>query len=92
MKIYIVSYDIPDDATRRKVATLLEGFGERRQYSVFECHLKDAQFASLWERLAGLIGEGDSVLCYPLCKTCRGRIRALGNTQALLDDPDHYLV
>ena len=92
MKTYILCYDIPDDKRRTKLANLLEGYGERRQYSVFECHLKETQFASLWEKIAHLIKQDDSVLCYPLCKNCQTRTRSLGNTQALLKDPDHYLI
>ena len=36
----VVSYDITNDRRRLKVMKTLEGFGERVQYSVFECRLK----------------------------------------------------
>lgn len=36
----VVSYDIKNDKRRRKVMKLMEGYGERVQYSVFECHLQ----------------------------------------------------
>jgi CRISPR-associated protein Cas2 len=92
MKTYIVCYDIPDDTRRNKVATLLEGYGERRQYSVFECHLKDSQFAKLWEKLATLIDESqDSILCYPLSQQAKKRVRSLGIASPFLEDPDYYL-
>ena len=32
---YVVTYDIPDDHTRKKVGDLLEGYGIRVQRSVF---------------------------------------------------------
>jgi len=32
-------YDIPSDKRRKKVSDLLEGYGQRVQYSVFECVL-----------------------------------------------------
>jgi CRISPR-associated protein Cas2 len=35
----VVSYDISDDKRRRKVAQIMEGYGYRVQYSVFECDL-----------------------------------------------------
>ncbi|MEW6376162.1 MAG: CRISPR-associated endonuclease Cas2, partial [Thermodesulfobacteriota bacterium] len=37
---YVVSYDIPDDQRRIKIAKILEDFGDRVQYSVFECLLE----------------------------------------------------
>jgi CRISPR-associated protein Cas2 len=92
MKTYIICYDIPDDKRRNKVATLLEGYGERRQYSVFECHLKDPQFAKLWEKLGKLIDDKqDSILCYPLSPQAQKRVRSLGVASPLLKDPDYYL-
>ena len=33
---YLVTYDITDDQRRTKVAKILEDFGDRVQYSVFE--------------------------------------------------------
>ena len=36
---YLVSYDIPDTKRRTKLAKTLEDFGDRVQYSVFECIL-----------------------------------------------------
>ncbi|MFX8926207.1 CRISPR-associated endonuclease Cas2, partial [Acinetobacter baumannii] len=41
MDLYaIVAYDTPSDSRRAKLARLLKGFGERRQFSVFECRLR----------------------------------------------------
>ena len=44
---YIVSYDISDPKRLRKVAKILEGYGSRIQFSVFECPLDDLKHASL---------------------------------------------
>ena len=38
---YIVSYDMPDDKKRLKMANTLLDFGTRVQYSVFECIMDD---------------------------------------------------
>ena len=38
---YLVSYDIANPKRLRRVAKLLESFGTRLQYSVFECPLDD---------------------------------------------------
>jgi CRISPR-associated protein Cas2 len=38
---YLVCYDIANPRRLRRVARLLEGFGTRLQYSVFECPLDE---------------------------------------------------
>lgn len=38
---YLVSYDIPETRRRTKLAKILEDFGDRVQYSVFECILDE---------------------------------------------------
>ena len=42
--VYVVSYDIISDRTRRKLSKILEGYGVRIQYSVFECRLNEKRF------------------------------------------------
>ena len=51
MLFYIIAYDIPCDKRRRKVAELLEGYGRRVQYSVFECVLAQSKYLELQKRL-----------------------------------------
>lgn len=40
---YLVAYDIREDRRLRNVATCMEGYGERIQYSVFVCDLSDRE-------------------------------------------------
>ncbi|NET61636.1 MAG: CRISPR-associated endonuclease Cas2 [Symploca sp. SIO2E6] len=47
MLLYVVAYDIPDDKRCKKVSDLLEGYGKRVQYSVFECVLSQAKYEEL---------------------------------------------
>lgn len=47
--VYVVSYDIASDRTRRKLAKLLEGYGVRIQYSVFECRLTEKRFQKMYQ-------------------------------------------
>jgi len=42
--LILVSYDIPNDRRRVKIAKTLEDFGDRVQYSVFECDLEQEHF------------------------------------------------
>ncbi|NJK64957.1 MAG: CRISPR-associated endonuclease Cas2, partial [Synechococcaceae cyanobacterium SM2_3_1] len=41
MKLYVIAYDISCDRRRRKVSEVLEGYGKRAQYSVFECVISE---------------------------------------------------
>jgi len=64
----IVCYDITDDRRRCRVASELENFGCRVQYSVFECHLEEPQLRELQARLFTLLDEEeDHVRYYALC-------------------------
>ncbi|HUZ24919.1 MAG TPA: CRISPR-associated endonuclease Cas2 [Streptosporangiaceae bacterium] len=40
---YLVAYDIREDRRLRNVATCMEGYGTRIQYSVFICDLSDEE-------------------------------------------------
>ncbi len=40
---YLVAYDIRDDRRLRNIATCMEGYGDRIQYSVFVCDLSDQE-------------------------------------------------
>lgn len=44
---YLVAYDIRDDKRLRSVATCMEGYGDRIQYSVFICDLSDQEFVTM---------------------------------------------
>lgn len=67
MFLYVIAYDIPDDRRRKKMADLLEGYGQRVQYSVFECTLSKSKFNELQKRLRKIYqSEKDSLRFYPL--------------------------
>lgn len=73
-QLWLVSYDISDDKTRRRVHNLLKDYGKRVQYSVFECHLTAKQQAVLRTLLRDNIDCGDSLRWYPLCAWCSGKV------------------
>jgi CRISPR-associated protein Cas2 len=67
MLLYVVTYDIPCNKRRKRVANLLEGYGRRVQYSVFECVLPVKKYEELQVRLRSRIHpDQDSVRFYPL--------------------------
>jgi CRISPR-associated protein Cas2 len=76
----VVSYDISSDRRRRKVAQIMEGYGYRVQYSVFEVDLDATKLRELQQRLRPLVSKkaGESVRFYSLCAECQKRITVLG--------------
>lgn len=63
--LYTVSYDISQDSRRVRIANVLKAYGERMQYSVFECYLSRRELLELRGRLERIIDvAGDSVRLY----------------------------
>lgn len=93
MSFCVVSYDISVDKRRNRVARLLEGFGSRVQYSVFECDLTTQQYTHLEHRLKNMLRpiEGDTVRIYRLCAGCIKMITLVG-TGEIETTPDVYIV
>jgi len=80
----LVSYDISDNKRRQKVAKIMEGFGYRVQYSVFECELDSHKLAELKRRLRPLVDKRaeESVRFYPLCADCARKVKVIGQDLA----------
>lgn len=76
----MVSYDIRDDKRRLKVFKTLKNFGQRCQFSVFECNLKKIDYLKLRERLRQVVrsDEGDSIRFYFLCEADANRVERIG--------------
>jgi CRISPR-associated protein Cas2 len=67
MLLYLISYDVPCNKRRKKVSDLLTGYGQRVQFSVFECLLDSAQYRELRDRLEPKINPAeDSLRIYPI--------------------------
>ncbi len=66
-QLYLISYDIRDDARWRKVYKAMRGQGDRIQYSVFRCVLTERRLAELVAKLSAAISPSeDQVLIVPL--------------------------
>lgn len=76
----VVSYDISDNKRRTKIMHIVEGYGYRVQYSVFECDLEPKKLAELKKRLRPLVkGElWESIRFYPLYTECAEHAQVLG--------------
>ncbi len=84
-RVYVViAYDIPDDKRRTRVAKTLEGYGERMQYSLFECRISKVQYLRLRARLEDIIeAEDDEVSFYFLSEQDEKKIVRLGRKRLL---------
>ncbi len=91
----LVSYDVAKDqggARRlRRVAKICEGYGQRVQFSVFECLLDPDQWAVLRARLIRTIDEHyDSLRFYFLGANWRNRVEHVGAKET--PDPEGPMI
>jgi CRISPR-associated protein Cas2 len=70
---WLVTYDVSDDRSRRRIERILLGRGERELYSVFRCHLAPIEVRDLRLLLAGYLKGRDSIRYYPVCAACLPR-------------------
>ena len=84
---YTVVYDIPSDARRIRIANVLKSFGERVQYSVFECVLARSELSELESELGKRMDtDQDSIRIYRI----DGDVRCLGTATA--HHPDDFIM
>src|SRR5690349_6614069 len=82
---FLVCYDVRNAKRLRKAAKLLEGYGERMQYSVFRCWMSVARMQRLRWEMTELLTPEDDVLVIPLCDRC---VRGILGTHSALKPPD----
>lgn len=88
----VISYDIVSDKQRAKVANILKDYGQRVQYSVFECILDEEILEQMIKRLLKVINKDeDSLRIYRLCKDCKKKINVYG-TASVTEDREFYIV
>ena len=78
--LIVVAYDISDDKTRTRLHTTLRRFGERVQFSVFECILTAQLFEQMRREVALALEHQElwRVRYYEVCEGCRRRTVTLG--------------
>ena len=86
--LVVISYDISEDKIRQKVAKKLGNYGQRVQYSVFECILKEDELRTLAEQLQEIINEStDSVRFYRICMNCKEHMQIIGKGEFYVELP-----
>ena len=88
----VVAYDITNDRRRNHVAKALLNFGQRVQYSVFECDIQRQHYVRMKDQLEKLINtEEDSVFFYHLCQHCVKKMESIGIEKKHLDKEDYIV-
>lgn len=73
--LYIIAYDIVDDKRRNKISKILEKYGSRVNFSVFECMFTDSQLLRVQKEIGNMIAsKEDTVVYYPCCVNCFTKI------------------
>ncbi len=74
----VVAYDITDDKRRSRMVKLLEQYGSRINYSVFECMITHKEQASLLKEASVIIdSQKDQVAIYHVCADCYSKTEYL---------------
>lgn len=73
-KFVVVAYDISSARRRNKVVKILQQYGRRINFSVFECMFSDGQLSAVKEEIGSIINlSKDQVVYYQLCLGCYAR-------------------
>jgi len=91
MGYVVISYDISDDRTRRRVANVLADYGKRVQYSVFECRIDAKTLDKIIALLKPFAEGNDSIRVYQICENCLKKVVLLGSGE-LTEVPMFHLV
>jgi CRISPR-associated protein Cas2 len=71
----VVAYDVADDKRRSRIVKILEKYGVRANYSVFECMFTESQFLKVQQLLREKMKEKeDAIIYYPICVNCFTKI------------------
>jgi CRISPR-associated protein Cas2 len=90
----IVSYDFANDKTRTRFAKFLKKYGWRMQYSVFVVKNSPRILRNILTeidaRYQKLIKDTDSIVIFPVCLSCKGKIIRYGCARHELDNVVYF--
>lgn len=88
---YLVCYDIANDLRLRRVHKAMVGFGDRLQYSVFECRFSPTDLVRCKHTIGKLIHHREDQVLFVDLGPVDGRgdraVAALGRPYSTLDSP-----
>jgi CRISPR-associated protein Cas2 len=84
--LYVIAYDIPDDKRRTKVHSILKGFGQWTEFSLFECFLTRKELLMLRAKLDPYLDvREDRLRIYMICDACLSKIETVGIPEPVED-------
>ena len=90
--LLVVAYDVTDSKRRLKIASELENYGKRVQYSVFECYLEEEESDRLMAALGNIVDPTeDSVRFYFICGKDEEERDYLGRC-VIYRDEDYFMI
>jgi len=88
---FFIVYDFEKDKRRAKCVKILEKYGIRVQYSIFEFYLTEARKIELisWLDDDKFLEDrkGEAFMILPVSKDCAKKIRRFGKTVDVIDKP-----
>jgi CRISPR-associated protein Cas2 len=75
----VFTYDVSEGKRRRRNARLLEDASTRVQKSVFEARMTHARADAISQRIAAMLGDGDSLRVYAIGADGLSRSRTFGD-------------
>jgi CRISPR-associated protein Cas2 len=90
--LYIICYDIREQKRWRKAYNLLQGYGERVQYSIFRCWLTQRTREKLRWELEKVLATEDSLLLIRLSHQCVAGIAAYNRPNTWLCQQNLYRI
>jgi len=89
---YLICYDIRDPKRWRKAYKLLQGYGDRIQFSIFRCALTMRDREKLRWQLEKILKAEDSLLLAGLCDRCVERIVACNRPESWSPPPESHRI
>ena len=87
----LITYDIANTKNRTKLSTLLEGYGLRVNYSVFELDITKKHLKVLIDNMKKLTEKDDSVRVYRFSKDTIAQSRELLDRSAPFEKASGYV-
>jgi len=71
----VIAYDVADDKRRNRIVKVLEKYGVRVNYSVFECMFTESQYLKTQQALKSKMDDKeDTIIYYQICVNCFTKI------------------
>lgn len=81
---HLVAYDIANPKRLRRICKIMEGYGDRLQYSVFVCDLSPSELVALrWDVRRVMRFEEDSVVIVDLGNPTTAKFEFIGQHRKL---------